>query len=302
MQFVRQGITNFVSTTLTDSYAEWSSTTTYNFEATDPSTSIVRYGNYYYRSLINNNLNFNPVEYENVKWVKYGISNKFAMLDLSSSSKSVSSANIVVVFEQNKADTIGIGYYSAEYITIEIMTDLNTVVWTGSIPSPLNSGVTNWYNYIYSPYNYESNKSVKVSLPVLGTYVRVTIHKSGNEDTSCGFLVAGTAVDMGKTLAKVKFGYTSYADKKFDDFGTLSLTKRGVQELVDFETIIEANSIQTFRRKLKDVYNDVVMFVLDERDNSRYENLISLAIIQDAGTVLSDFQKSIMTFSIKEVI
>ena len=44
--------------------------------------AIVRYGNYYYRTLINGNTEYNPEEYLGTKWVRYGVSNKFAMLDL----------------------------------------------------------------------------------------------------------------------------------------------------------------------------------------------------------------------------
>jgi hypothetical protein len=305
MQFVRQQITQFTSTNLTDTYNDYNPNTTYTFESGTPTnSSVVRYGNYYYRSLVNNNLGFDPVLYENVKWVKYGVSNKFAMVDLASQSKSVYEGDMTVTFVQGLGRTLGVGYYDAEYITVQILdTDGTTVLWTYDVPSPLNENVVDWWTYIYSTYGYESNKAVKIDLPLKGSFVKVTFHKSTESSfTSCGFLVLGEAVHMGDTLANVNFSYNSFATKEFDDFGTLRLTKRAVQDLVDFETLIPAREIQTFKRELKRVYNDVVLFVIDESENSRYENLLILGIIQDASTVLTDFSKSIMTFSILEVI
>jgi hypothetical protein len=71
---------------------------------------------------------------------------------------------------------------------------------------------------------------------------------------------------------------------------------------VDFETVVPSNYLPRMRRELKSVYDEIVLFVLDERENSPYENLMTLGVIQDAGVVLENPVESLMTFSIIEAV
>ena len=132
MQYVKQQLTEFVSSNLTDIYDEWNSDTAYTVEIDNnalTNASMVRYGAYYYRSVTNDNKGYNPVQYENIKWVKHSVSNKFAMLDMSANSKStIQNGSITVVFEQNYIELLGFGNYEAEYIEVELLAkDMTTV-------------------------------------------------------------------------------------------------------------------------------------------------------------------------------
>lgn len=308
MQYVKQEITDYVETNLTDIYPEWSPTKTYIIEYDDlnlTSNSMARYGTYYYRSLTNGNLNFSPKDFVDRNWVKYLISNKYAMLDLSAQSKSVmENDDIYVIFKQGLIKTLGVGNYEAARITIEILdTDMTTVLWSGDTIPTRAVGVDSWWTYIYAPFQDTMDKTIKIDLPIIGQFVKVTLHKNIDSNrTSCGYLVGGVAVDMGYTLKNISFSYNSFALKETDAFGALNVKKRAVQDLVDFETVIKSREIPNFRRKVKTIYNDIVMFILDESENSRYENLLTLGIIQDASLVLENDVESIMTFSIMESV
>ena len=65
MYYIKQELTEFTSTNLTDTYSDWSPTTTYIVEPDNAltSASIARFGAYYYRSVTSTNLNFNPETY-----------------------------------------------------------------------------------------------------------------------------------------------------------------------------------------------------------------------------------------------
>lgn len=308
MQYVKQELTEYVSTNLTDIYNDWSPTTTYILEVDDENltnASIVRYGAYYYRSVTNNNLNFNPVEYENIKWVKYAVSNKFAMLDMSANSKSiVEGGNLTVTFLQNQASIIGIGNYEADYILIEILApDGVTVLWSYQTPSNINANVYDYYDYIYEPYLLDQDFTTKISLPSSGRYIRMTfttLPLTGN--SACGYLIVGNPVDMGMSLMGVKFGYNSLTTKEISEFGNLIVDKSFIQDIVDFETVINSNYLPRIRRELKKVYDEIVLFIIDERDNSPYENLMTLGVIQDASVMLENNIETVMSFSIIEAI
>ena len=308
MQYVSQQVNDFTSTNLTDIYSAWDETTTYSLETDNDNltdTSMVLYNNYYWRSLVNNNIGFNPETYEDVKWVKYRVANKYAMLDLKAQSKSVyEGGDMTVTFMQNRMLTIGIGNYEADNITIEILdTDGTTVLWSENTGSPLNDNVIDYYTYIYEDYNYESDKATKFTLGVTGEYVRITFHKQVDASrTACGYLIAGDALEMGTSLFGISFSFNSFADKTTDDFGAYSITKRAVQDLVDFQTVIPSGSVPTIRRYIKSIYNEIGMFVVDERDNDKYENLLTLGIIQDASVLLDNDVEAVVSYSIAESV
>lgn len=308
MQYVKQEITTFTSTNLTDIYADWNPATTYILETDNENltnASVVRYGAYYYRSVTNGNLNFNPSQYENIKWVKLGISNKFGLIDLSSQSKSiVEGGNLTVTFPQNKIRTLGLGNYEADTIMIEVLgSDGTTVLWTYSTDSSINDNVTDYYTYIYEDYNYTVDRAIKLDIGVDGSFIRVTLNKSIEATrTACGFLVGGVAINMGNTLMGIKFNFNSFAEKNLDELGTLTITKRAVQDLIDFETTVEAGRLSDIRREIKKVYNDIVMFILDENDVGNYENLLTLGVIQDSSVLLENHVEAIVSFSIMEAI
>ena len=308
MQYVKQELTEFISTNLTDIYEDWSATTTYILETDDENltnASVVRYGAYYYRSVTNNNLNYNPIEYENIKWVKYAVSNKFAMLDMSANSKSVvEGGNMTITFLQNQASVIGIGNYEADNIVVEVLaSDGSTVIWSYTTPSTINANVYDYYDYIYEPYLLNQDFTTKINIPILGRFIRITFNVTqltGN--SACGYLIVGTPIDMGYSLMGVKFGYNSLTTKEISDFGDLKVTKGFIQDIVDFETVISSSYLPFIRKELKRIYDDIVLFIIDERDNSPYENLMTLGVIQDASVLLENQQESIMTFSIIEAI
>lgn len=307
MQYVRQQILEFTSTNLTDIYADWNSTATYIVEPDNALTnaSVVRYGTYYYRSLTATNLNYNPETYENIKWIKIGVSNKYAMLDLSANSKSIKQGgDLVVVFPQNYHYTLGLGNYDASSVLVEILaSDLTTVIWATESVASTNLDVYDYYSYIYEPYTVDHNFSTKIELPKTGAYIRVTFKRLASLDlSSCGYLVLGTAMDMGKSLLPVKFNYNSFADKTVSDLGKLIINKSWVQDLVDFETVIASTTLSRMRRELKSIYDEVLLFIVDEREDSLFGNVMTLGVIQDASVIMENHIESVVSFSVMEAL
>ena len=307
MQYIKQELTEFTSTNLTDTYSDWSDLITYIVEPDNALTnaSVARYGSYYYRSVTSANLNFNPNTYSDIKWVKHAVSNKYAMLDMSSNSKSiVEGGDLTVTFIQNQSSVLGIGNYEADYIIIDILaSDGTTILWTYNTLSNVNANVYDYYDYIYEPYSLDQDFTTKVNLPIQGSYVRLTFHKLLSTDRSaCGYLIAGNPMDMGMSLMQPKFGYNSLTTKDISAFGNLDIKKSFVQDIVDFETVIASTYLPRMRRELKKIYDEIVLFIIDERDVSEYENLMTLGVIQDASVVLENNVESVISFSVVEAL
>ena len=307
MQYIKQELTEFTWTNLTDSYPDWSPTTTYTVEPDNAltSASVARYGSYYYRSVTSANLNFNPSTYSDIKWVKHSVSNKYAMLDMSSNSKSVfEGGDLTVTFLQNQSSVLGIGNYEADYITIEVLaSDGTTILWMYNTLSNVNANVYDYYDYIYEPYVLDQDFTTKVNIPILGRYVRLTFHKlTLTNRAACGYLIMGNPMDMGMSLMQPKFSYNSLTTKDISTFGNLDIKKSFIQDIVDFETVIASTYLSRMRRELKKIYDEIVLFIIDERDVSEYENLMTLGVIQDASVVLENNVESVISFSVIEAL
>ena len=176
-------------------------------------------------------------------------------------------------------------------------------MWTHNTPSNINANVYDYYDYIYEPYNLDQDFTTKVNLPIQGRYVRLTFHKLLITNRSaCGYLIVGNPVDMGMSLMQPKFGYNSLTTKDISSFGNLDINKSFIQDIVDFETVIASTYLPRMRRELKKIYDEIVLFIIDERDVSEYENLMTLGVIQDASVVLENNVESIISFSVVEAL
>ena len=143
----------------------------------------------------------------------------------------------------------------------------------------------------------------KMDIPLLGKFVKVTFRQQTlNNRSACGYMIGGKPIKMGKALMGVKFSYNSFATKEIGTLGSLEIKKGAVQDIVDFETVISSNYLPRMRRELKKIYNEIVLFIVDEREDSQYENLMTLGVIQDASVLLENGVESVMTFSILEAI
>lgn len=306
MQLLSQEIEGLTFSNLTDEYPDYDLNTTYILEtSTLSSASVVKYGNYYYRSVTDNNLGF-PPDTNPTKWLKFGISNKNALLDLRAQSKSISVGDdLIVEFSRGFIEVLTLGYFEAESITIEHLDALGAPITelTQNIQYSVNDNVFDYWDYIYSDYTIAVDRTVKVDIPSLGSKIRVTFARQPQTNqASCGYLIGGQPVNMGDTLYGVGFNFNSYATKKTDDFGVLSVVKNSVQDVVDFETQIPSSDLTNLKRKIKEVYNDFVVFILDESDRDKYDNLVTFGVIEDTSLVLQNDVTSTISWSVVESI
>lgn len=308
MEYIPQQIISFTSSNISETYPDWNPLTTYTVEADDStltSASMVTYGTFIYRSLVAGNQGFNPEEYLNVKWVKHSISNRRAMLDLSAQSKSyVTGGDLTVVFPQNLMTTLGIGNYDASYVLVEILAlDQVTVLWSYQTPKNINSKVVDYWSYIFEPYVFEVDKATKIDLPLYGEYVRVTFYRQPDTNQSaCGYCIGGIPVSLGGTAADVEFGFNSYATKETDSFGTLTIVKRAVQDVVSFTTLVNVEDTISTRRTVKSIYNDILLYVLDTSVNSIHENMMILGTIETCKVAHKGSSKTTLAWTILEAI
>jgi hypothetical protein len=309
MIYIQQQIENFTEdSNIENDWYGWDDTTSYNQEDLGSETyaGTVTYGNYYWKSLTDNNVGNIPSETEGVYWSKLSISNRMAMLDQQSLTRSTMIGDdIVVEFTRNQIDSIALGYLETSQITIEHLDTTDTVIdeFTKIIEFSLHENVFDLWDYIYEDYTTDVDRGLYFKIAPIGVKVRITISASiitGN--SACGFLVGGEGIDMGDTLDGVGFNFNSFSTAETDIFGNLTVIRRNVQDLVDFETIIDKSFTPRARRNIKSIYDEIVVFVVDESENSFLENAVTLGKIQDASVVGEVSTKNVISWSVFETI
>lgn len=296
MRFVKQAITSYTSATVTPEYLDWNPATTYNIG------DNVLYGNYIWKNSYTSNLNNIPSD-ESPYWVKFGTSNYYSLIDTQSKSKTTVIGNdLIVKFPANYIDTIAIGYFTAQTVRIENLDASNNVLLTQEYHQSINEDVFDYYDYIYAPYSDSTDKAKYFNIIKAGTQIRVSFLKGIYAGVSVGFLVGGTAVNMGKTIENVKLGWNSFSLRTTDAFGIMSITKRADQDLIDFETSIDTVNLMSLRKKAKQDKDEIIAFIIDDTESSIFENIVTLGVMQEMQPVATNFDKTTLTWSILESI
>jgi len=294
VKFIKQDIQSYTSPNIAQEYATWLVGSTYAIG------DIVMYGNYFWKNSFTSNIGNIPSE-ESPYWVKWGVSNYYSLIDTQSTTQTVVSTNLICTFDIGYIDTLAIGYYTAQSIIIENLSGA-TVLATQTIYQSFNEEVFDYYDYIYAPYSTSTDKAKYFDIPRIGTQLRVSFIKGTFTEVRCGFMVGGAAVDMGRTVDNVKIGWHSYSERTTDKFGIMSITKRAAQDLVDFETIIPSINLMPLRRKAKVYRDEVVAFIVDDTADSIYENIVTLGVMQDMTPIASNYDLSVLSWSILESI
>jgi hypothetical protein len=295
MRFVKQAITSYTSPNITPEFADWNPSTTYAVG------DKVLYGNYIWINSKTANINNQP-SFESVVWSKYGTSNYYSLIDTQAKTFTTVNDDLIVTFPLDFIDTLAIGYYTAEVLKIENLDALGNVLRTQEVIQSVNEEVFDYFDYIYEPYSTSTDKAKWFKIVRAGTQIRVSFLKGIYSGVSVGFLVGGTAVDMGRTVEGVKLGWNSFSLRNIDDFGVMSITKRADQDLIDFETSIDTVNLMSFRRKAKQYKDEIVAFIVDDNESSVFENIVTMGVMQEMQPVATNNDKTILTWSILESI
>lgn len=297
MKFIKQEIISYTSPNISQEYATWSASTTYGLGG----TNIAMYGNYFWISSVAGNLNHIPSE-ESPYWVKWGVSNYYSLIDTQSTTETVVSTNLVCTFSASNIDTLAIGYYTCQTLKIETLSGAGAVIDTQTITQSFNENVFDYYDYIYSDYTVSTDRAKYFDIFRGATNIKVSFLKGTFSQVKCGFLVGGTAINMGATMDEVKIGWSSYSTRTTDIFGIMTIVKRAAQDLIDFQTVISSIELMNLRRIAKAYRDETVAFVIDPQTNSIYENIVTLGVIGDMTPIASVNDKTVLTWSITEMI
>lgn len=231
----------------------------------------VRVGSHIYKSVTDDNIGNDPVLTSGIYWYDGEVpSNEYALIDLDQDTQTVWDTTGLVEFPRGIIDYIAIGNFSAKTITISYLDDLGAVLDFDEYAFSTNGNVYDLWSYIYGGFTDTVSKTVYAPIKRIGVTIRIEFN-NGTNQSKCGYLVGGKAIDMGVTLDRVSFPDTRIGSKSVS--------------VANFDTIMPNNELMRSMVVAKSLIGESMLFVIDESESSVHENMIIIGSITKCNGV-----------------
>jgi hypothetical protein len=217
------------------------------------------------------------------KWLDLGADNRWRMFDKKAGTKyllGLTTANPEVIDVTIRPGSVvnSFGVFNVKAATVQVtMTDPNDGVVYDKTVTMADTGVPDWYNYYFSPFE-RRETTVLLDLPAYGTAdVRIQIKQPGGTATA-GLIVLGPSTDIGDAVYGTGLGLQSYSQTNEDEFGNMTIISRGSRRIVDYDVRIPTERISSVFRLLEKLRDTPSVYIGHESMEStitvgRFENL-----------------------------
>ena len=218
-----------------------------------------------YESLVGSNIG-NPLT-DATKWLLVGNTNRWRMFDSSVSSQTSNADSIECSFENlGPMDSIVLFNVDAEYVTVTVTDAIAGVVYDETIAMVSDRGVTNWYDFFYSPYELKTTLLISDLPKYINTTVELTLTKTGGT-AKCGACVIGMAKEIGDAQQGAKVGIQDYSVKARDDFGNFTILERAYSRYANLDIYVQSGAADSIARLLTQYRATPVVYIgAEERE------------------------------------
>lgn len=241
-------------------YAAWNSGTTYSIGNRVILTSTHKI----YESLQNSNLNKNPVT-ETTYWLEVSSTNRWGMFDLSNSSATTSSSNIVVTLKPNKViNSVALIGLVAVSVRIKMTDPTDGIVYDQTYILNDNGTINDWWEYYFTEIS-RKDSLIVTDLPSYGTAsIEITINKTSTT-ASCATCVIGNMKSIGEGIELgASVGIQDYSRKEIDSFGNFIIVQRNFAKRAKFSLPILNTQIDSVQRLLASLRTTPCVWIGDD--------------------------------------
>ena len=231
-----------------EAYAAWSAATTYAKDA------IVDYGEGYYISLVNSNLNHIPDVVGSTFWSYTGPDNKHGMFDNQVSTGTTSSSPLVVTIAPGIVNGLAMVGLVGTSVTIT-MTDggASPPVYTKTIGLD-GSVVFDWFTYFFSPF-VQLAEVVLTDLPPYSNG-QITMNLTSGGNVAIGELLVGLVYELGESDLEqgATIGIIDYSRKDTNnETGVTTFTRRAYSKRMSGQFLLENSQLNAVQRVLAEI-------------------------------------------------
>lgn len=296
MKICRNEITDYSYANFTEDEPEWLAENTYNVGEEARDDHYI----YKYAGVNGENTETKPSLNPTV-WFKNRTSNYYAMLGSKTSEQTKVNGDLIIEIDILNYDTFAVLNIIGSSLEVEL-TNLSTgeVVYTDEYNLQNTQDIIDAYSHYFSPFDffnmYYSNLPIYTS-----ARLRLTV-KALNGISAIGRLISGQSYYVGSTLFQARQSLESYSTQTIDQFGTADLQQVGAVFNASYEISIPSTKVGSIKRKRKEFDAIPILFIADEEKDSKFENLLSYGLWQNAELLISNPTNSDMSMTVKELL
>lgn len=283
-----------LSSTATEIYANWSSTTTYNLG------DKVIYSNRTYESLIASNLNKQPDTNPN-SWLDVGPSNKTAMFDNQVNTQTTATTSFTTIFQPGSA------FNSVSFLNLKGLS-VSLVVKDGPAGNTVYSKtvsldgtvIEDWYAYFFEDFDVRTEVIFSNIPPYVSGVIEVTITAATGAEVAIGSAAVGTLIDIGLTQYGLGYGIRDYSVKETDEFGNTKFVERAFSKRMSPNIFVKNNRLNYVAKTLEKLRATPAVFIATE--DSRFEGTIVFGFLKDWNIEISYPEHSMLSAEIEGLI
>lgn len=230
-----------------EAFAAWSAVTTYAKDVK------VDYGEGYYISLVNNNLNNIPTAPGSTFWAYVSPDNKHAMFDGQVSTATTSTSPLIVTIAPGIVNSLAMIDLVGSSVTISMTDGAGPTVYTKTINLD-GSIVFDWYTYFFEPF-VQLAEVVLTDLPPYSSG-RITMNLSRTGNVAIGELLVGTVYELGEEGMEqgATVGIIDYSLKETDkDTQVTTFVRRAYSKRMSGQFLLNNGQLNAVQRILADI-------------------------------------------------
>lgn len=253
-----------VSTTATETYASYSSGTTYALGAK------VVYSSRIYESLQNSNTNHSP-DTSSTWWLDVGPDNRHAMFDSAVSTSTTATTILNVVLTPGIINSLAFINLDANEVTVTVRNGAGGPIVYQATNGLQGNTTVDWYMYFFNPTLIKRTQLIFSNIP---PYVNshVTIEISNVGLISLGALIFGNLIELGSTQYGVESGIIDYSIKQTDDFGNTTFVQRAYSKRMSAQIDVRKANLNYVQQILISLRSKPCVWIGSE--SSEYEEAV----------------------------
>lgn len=283
-----------LSSTATEIYPAWSSTTTY------ASGEKVVYSNRIYESLIVSNLDKQP-NTNPTAWLDIAPSNKTAMFDNQVNTQTKDTTTFTTIFRPGTTFN-SLAFLNMKGVSISAVVKDSpggSVIYSESVNLD-GSVIEDWYAYFFEDFDVRTEVIFSNIPPYVTAVVEVTISASTGAEVAIGSTNVGSMIEIGLTQYGLGYGIRDYSVKETDEFGNTKFVERAFSKRMSPNIFVENNRLNYVAKTLEKLRATPAVFIATE--DSRFEGTIIFGFLRDWNIEISYPEHSMLSAEIEGLI
>lgn len=238
-------------------YAAYAAGTTYALAA----RVIVVADHKIYESLQAGNVGHTPSS-SPTYWSEVSSTNRWKMFDQTVGTATEKADAITVTLTPGELfDSVSVLEVSASTVRVVVDDPEYGTVFDETQSLLLDTGITDWYAYFFSPIARRTTAVFDGIPPSLDTSeTTITITDTGST-AACGVCLVGRTLEAGSTLSGVSVGIQDYSRKERDDWGAYSITERAYSKRARFSLTVPKYKVDELQALLASVRATPALYI-----------------------------------------